>query len=291
MFQKLRKRWQVSPLQLFLVLVTFAAGGSLCGWMGRKILGLLPIDGGVVWVTLYIVLITLLWPICVLIISALTGQLPFFTRYLSRIFRRFSGKKLPQPAKLAIFASGAGSNAQKIIEYFNNQENISVASVGLVVTNNPSAPVKNIAEKEGIPVILISRERFFNGDGYLPELKKLGIKYVILAGFLWKVPAMLISAFPNRILNIHPALLPKFGGKGMFGMQVHEAVLASGEKHSGITIHEVDEHFDHGNPVFQAQCVVDAGDTAESLAKKIHQLEHEHYPRVIKEFITKPNRG
>lgn len=291
MFQKLRKRWQVSPFQLFLVLITFAVGGSLCGWLGRALLEMLPIGPGVLWMLLYVVLVTLLWPICVLIISVLTGQFPFFSRYLIRIFRRFSGKRPAPPVKLAIFASGAGSNAKKIIEFFNNQENRLIATIGLMVTNNPSAGVIEIAKKAGIPVLEISRERFFKGDGYLPEFKKMGIKYVILAGFLWKIPHTLISEFPGRILNIHPALLPKFGGRGMYGFMVHEAVLAAKDSHSGITIHEVDEQYDHGNYVFQAQCEVDAGETAESLANKIQQLEHKHYPLVIKEFITKPNRG
>ena len=281
MFQKLRKRWQVSPFQLFLVLITFAVGGSLCGWLGRALLEMLPIGPGVLWMLLYVVLVTLLWPICVLIISVLTGQFPFFSRYLIRIFRRFSGKRPAPPVKLAIFASGAGSNAKKIIEFFNNQENRLIATIGLMVTNNPSAGAIEIAKKAGIPVLEISRERFFKGDGYLPEFKKMGIKYVILAGFLWKIPHTLISEFPGRILNIHPALLPKFGGRGMYGFMVHEAVLAAKDSHSGITIHEVDEQYDHGNYVFQAQCEVDAGETAESLANKIQQLEHKHYPLVI----------
>ena len=291
MFRNLRKRWQVSPFQLFLVLLTFTIGGSLCGWLGRQILEMLPIPAGVLWMVLYIVLVTLLWPICVLIISVLTGQYTFFTKYIKRILGRFTGKKTVIPAKLAIFASGAGSNAREIIEFFNNQDNRRVATVNLVVTNNPDAGVVKIAKNEGIPVLHIAKERFFSGDNYLSDLEKKEIKYVILAGFLWKVPPAIIAAFPNRILNIHPALLPKFGGRGMYGHNVHEAVIAAGEKYSGISIHEVNEHYDEGAPIFQAQCEIDPGETPQSLSKKIQQLEHTHYPRVIKEYITKPNRG
>ncbi len=285
MFQKLRQRWQVSPLQLFLILLTFATGGSLCGWLGRRILFLLNLHSGVIWLISYLVLITLLWPICVLIISVLTGQFPFFSRYLQRIFKRITGKKPLSPARLAIFASGGGSNAEKIIQYFDNQYNGAIARPVLVITNNPKAGVINIARNAGIPVLEITRERFINGDSYLPELKDAGITHVILAGFLWKIPARLIEAFPEKILNIHPAILPGFGGKGMYGQFVHEAVIASKEKKSGLTVHLVDEVYDHGKHLFQAECSVTENETPESLAKKVLALEHQHYPRVIKEYI------
>lgn len=285
MFQKLRQRWQVSPLQLFLILLTFATGGSLCGWLGRRMLSLFNLHSGVIWFIAYLLLITLLWPLCVLIISILTGQFSFFSRYLRRIFNRMSGKKTPAQARLAIFASGGGSNAEKIIQYFENQNNKSVATPVLVVTNNPAAGVINIARNAGIPVLEITRERFINGDAYLPELSDMGITHVILAGFLWKLPKQLISAFPEKILNIHPALLPRFGGKGMYGHFVHEAVIAAKEKKSGLTIHLVDEAYDHGKHLFQAECMVSENETPDSLAKKILALEHLHYPSVIKEFI------
>ena len=130
----------------------------------------------------------------------------------------------------------------------------------------------------GIPVLMIEKEQFLKGDGYVDELKDAGIDFIVLAGFLWKIPSKLIAAFPNRIINIHPALLPKYGGKGMYGHFVHEAVIAAGEKESGISIHYVDEWYDHGNIIFQASCPVDANDDADSLAQKIHVLEHTHYP-------------
>jgi phosphoribosylglycinamide formyltransferase-1 len=184
--------------------------------------------------------------------------------------------------KLAIFASGAGSNAKKIIEYFDGSEKIEVS---LLVCNKPGAGVLNIAAEKEIPVLLIEKEQFFRGDAYVNDLNKNGIAFIVLAGFLWKIPEKLLHAYPEKIINIHPALLPKFGGKGMFGANVHEAVIAANEKESGITIHYVDELYDHGSPVFQARCPVLNDDTPASLAERIHQLEHEHYARVIEEII------
>jgi len=185
--------------------------------------------------------------------------------------------------KLAIFASGAGSNAQKIIDYFKNS---STAAVTLILCNKPGAGVLSIAEREGIEHVLIEKAQY-KIDGYASFLKEKGIDFVILAGFLWKIPQALIDAYPNRIVNIHPALLPKYGGKGMYGTHVHEAVIKNKEKESGITIHYVDEHYDHGDVIFQAKCTVAPDDTPETLAQKIHQLEHAHFPRVIESLITK----
>jgi phosphoribosylglycinamide formyltransferase-1 len=179
---------------------------------------------------------------------------------------------------ITIFASGAGSNASRIIDYFSNSEH---ARVSLVVCNKPGAGVITIAEKAGIPVLMIEKERFFKGDGYLPEIQQAGSSLLVLAGFLWKVPQTLINAFPRRIINIHPALLPKYGGRGMYGQYVHESVLNAGEMESGITIHYVDEHYDNGDIIFQTACPVLDTDSADSLAQRIHQLEHLHYPMVI----------
>jgi phosphoribosylglycinamide formyltransferase 1 len=138
-----------------------------------------------------------------------------------------------------------------------------------------------VAAKAGIPSLLIEKESFFNGDNYLPELKKHNIDFIVLAGFLWKVPEALVRAYTKKIINIHPALLPKYGGNGMYGHHVHQAVIANKEKQSGITIHYVDELYDHGEIIFQAVCAVEENDTAETLAKKVQALEHEHYARVI----------
>ncbi|MBI5858442.1 MAG: phosphoribosylglycinamide formyltransferase [Sphingobacteriales bacterium] len=186
------------------------------------------------------------------------------------------------PVNIAIFASGAGSNTQKIIDRFRQSEKIRVA---LIVCNNPDAGVLKIAARENIPALLIEKERFFRGDAYLNELKERNIDFIVLAGFLWKLPVSLIRAFSHKIINIHPALLPKYGGKGMYGHRVHEAVIAAGEKESGISIHYVDELYDHGKIIFQARCPVLENDTADSLAQRIHALEHEHYPRVIEDLL------
>jgi len=183
---------------------------------------------------------------------------------------------------LVIFASGAGSNAQQIINYFRNS---TVAKVVLIACNNAGAGVISIAQDEKIPVLMIEKERFFKGDAYLPEFQNRKVDLIILAGFLWKVPQKLIDAYPRRIVNIHPALLPKYGGKGMYGQYVHEAILNAGEMESGITIHFVDEHYDNGDIIFQTACPVLDSDTSETLAQRIHQLEHLHYPLVIEQTL------
>jgi phosphoribosylglycinamide formyltransferase 1 len=190
----------------------------------------------------------------------------------------------PDLKRIAIFASGAGSNAQQIINYFRNS---SAVKVGLIVSNKPAAGVIDIAEKENIPVLLIEKERFFKGDGYLTSLQEYHTNLIVLAGFLWKIPQSLIDAYPRRIINIHPALLPKYGGRGMYGQYVHEAILNAGEMESGITIHYVDEHYDNGDIIFQTACPVLDGDTPELLAQRIHKLEHLHYPIVIEEVLQK----
>lgn len=184
---------------------------------------------------------------------------------------------------LAIFASGAGTNAARIIAHFRGSDKIKVS---LIVCNKPGAGVLDIAQREGIPTLQIQREVFFNGGAYVDELLGKKIDFIVLAGFLWKIPEALVKAYPGRIINIHPALLPKYGGKGMYGRFVHEAVIAASDKETGITIHYVDEHYDHGQPVFQARIIVEPGDTAETLAKKVHLLEYEHFPRVIEEVIS-----
>lgn len=286
MLNKLKDRWKVNSVNLFLVILTFALGGSLCGYLGRKMLAAIEMDKGALWVITYIVLITLLWPICVLAISIPFGQFAFFKKYLSKIWARMTGKK-KKTIPIAIFASGAGSNAQKIIAHFKGDEAVTVA---LVVCNKPGAGVLDIAAAENIPTLLIEKEQFFRGDHYLPVLKQYGIQFIVLAGFLWKIPGGLISAYPNKMVNIHPALLPKYGGKGMYGQYVHQAVIDAGDKESGISIHFVDELYDHGNIIFQARCPVVETDTPESLAAKIHALEHAHFPVVVSQLIKNENQ-
>ena len=184
--------------------------------------------------------------------------------------------------RIAIFASGTGSNAQKILSHFKTSNKIEVA---LIVSNKSNAGVLNFAKEYSVPTLIIDREKFLKGDGYVPELQAAKIDWIILAGFLWKIPVSLLNHWEKRIINIHPALLPKYGGKGMYGEAVHRAVLAANEKESGITIHYVDEQYDHGATIFQATCSVLSTDLVENLAEKIHALEHLHYPVVIEKVI------
>ncbi len=182
---------------------------------------------------------------------------------------------------MIIFASGAGSNALEIINYFKNDKQTDVA---LIVCNNPNAGVLQIAANEQIPVLLIQKERF-KETGYLAEIEKYHPKLIVLAGFLWMIPEILINHFPGKIINIHPALLPAHGGKGMYGSAVHNAVIKAKEKETGITIHYVDDKYDHGQIIFQAKCTLEENETAESLAAKIHKLEHQYYPLVIEKIL------
>jgi formyltetrahydrofolate-dependent phosphoribosylglycinamide formyltransferase len=281
MFSKLRQKWKVNGPQLFLILCTFALGGSLCGYLSRKLLLLSGLEKGAIWILLYVIVMTLIWPLCVLIISIPFGQYHFFKKYLLKIRARMTGKK-KTITRVAVFASGAGSNAQKIIDYFRNNNAVHIS---LIVCNNPQAGVLNIAAAEKIPSLIIQKKRFYEVDAYLPELESHQINFIVLAGFLLKVPPLLINRFPNKIINIHPALLPKYGGKGMYGAKVHEAVIAAGEKESGITIHYVDELYDHGNIILQARCTIDENETPATLAHKIHLLEHKHYPAVIEQLM------
>ncbi len=183
---------------------------------------------------------------------------------------------------LTIFASGNGTNAEKLMEYFEFDDEI---TINAVFTNNIDAFVIERAKNYGVAYEVFDKNQFaeekFNRllDQYLTD-------YIVLAGFLWKVPEHLIKSYPNKIINIHPSLLPKFGGKGMYGENVHKAVLLSGENESGITIHLVNEEYDQGRILHQVKCDVSSSDTVMSLAEKIHKLEHEHLPRVVKEYIT-----
>ena len=183
---------------------------------------------------------------------------------------------------MAVFASGAGSNAQKIIDHFSTTDKR--GEVALIVCNKAEAGVLQIAEKEKIPTLITDKERFLRGDGFIPVLKSYKVDLIVLAGFLWKIPQLLIDVYPRRIINLHPALLPKYGGKGMYGVFVHKAVLSAGEAETGITIHYVDEHYDHGDIIFQAKCIVQ-DDNVESLAKKIQTLEHQYYPVIIEKVL------
>ncbi len=184
--------------------------------------------------------------------------------------------------RIAVFASGSGSNAENISRFFNQHPTIKVS---LFLTNKPDAPVIDRAEKLGIPCYIFNREQFYNTETVIEELRKYCIDFVVLAGFLWLIPSNLLRSFPKRIINIHPALLPKYGGKGMYGAKVHETVIANKEKESGITIHFVNEEYDAGDIIFQAKCEIDTNDTPESVAGKVHELEYKHFPEIIEKVV------
>jgi phosphoribosylglycinamide formyltransferase-1 len=185
---------------------------------------------------------------------------------------------------IAIFASGTGTNALNIINYFSRHSQIKVAQV---LSNNPQAYVLEAAAKAGVPTYIFNRQDFYQTDQILDVLQQSHVQWIVLAGFLWLVPQNLTRAYPGRIINIHPALLPKFGGKGMYGKKVHEAVIGARETHTGITIHLVNEHYDEGKIIFQAQCEVSPGNTAGDVAQKVQALEHKHFPEVIEKVILK----
>lgn len=195
----------------------------------------------------------------------------------------------PERPNIAIFASGAGSNAGKIIAHFRQTQ---TAHIALVVTGNPKAGVVQLAQQAAVPVHIIEKQSFTEDPGFLNLLSGHHITHIILAGFLWKVPLYLVKAYRGRMINIHPALLPKFGGPGMYGKHVFAAVFAAREAESGITIHEVDEWYDHGTPLFQARFPVLPNDTPETIAQKTQALEHRHFPLVAEQWaLAQPVTG
>ncbi len=306
MLKRLQKKWRVSTSQFILILCVFAITGTTTAWVSKAITSWVGFTDETFWLWKVLLRLSILifgYQAILLPVAFLFGQFPFFWKYEKKILKhlgipvretdkeemetapdaqRINSASSSPEIPIAIFASGTGSNAKKIIEYFRNHATINIA---LIVCNKSHAGVLSIAEKENIPTLIIKKDLFYNGDGYVKELHQYHIRWIVLAGFLWKIPHSLLTAFPNKILNIHPALLPKHGGKGMYGHFVHEAVIAAKEKESGITIHYVDEHFDHGNPVFQKSCPVDPNDTPESLAKKVQLMEHQYYAEVIEKVI------
>lgn len=188
--------------------------------------------------------------------------------------------------QLAIFASGTGSNARKIIEYFSGHPSIQVS---LVVSNRKTAPVLEMAAGFGIKTLVLQRKEFYETENILADLANIDL--LVLAGFLWLIPDYLVKAFPQQIVNIHPALLPQYGGKGMYGMNVHRAVSAAQETESGMTIHYVNEHYDEGQIIFQARCAINPSEEAEAIAKKVLKLEHQHFAPVIEQLLLKNDRS
>ena len=333
--QSLQEKWKVRGSQFWLIMLTFALGGSLSGRLCSFLLNLVFLEKNWAFWLVYPLFLTILWPFSVIFVSFFTGQFRFFKGYLARVGAKVFGiggsastsgsygstldstpgqssfKTVAAPSTasaapihIAIFASGAGSNARKIIEYFERVSSKSTSSqvkVSLIVCNVPDAGVLAIAKEKGIPTLLINKGEFA-ATGYVESLHNADIQFIVLAGFLWKVPEVLVRAYQpgmkidgalvngkenvsKGIINIHPALLPKYGGKGMYGSRVHEAVIATGEKESGITIHWVNEHYDEGGIIFQATCEVVSGDTPETLADKIHVLEHAHFAPTIAKLL------
>ena len=355
--QNLQEKWKVGGSQFWLIMLTFALGGSLSGRLCSFLLNLVFLEKNWAFWLVYPLFLTILWPFSVLFVSFFTGQFRFFKGYLARVGAKVfgiggadstsgsydstldattsepSGKSVAAPSTasaapihIAIFASGAGSNARKIIEYFEgagsgfasagsglaaagdsslttagSKSSSSQVKVSLIVCNVPDAGVLAIAKEKGIPTLLINKSEFA-ATGYVESLHNADIQFIVLAGFLWKVPEVLVRAYQpgmkidgvlvngkenvsKGIINIHPALLPKYGGKGMYGTRVHEAVIAAGEKESGITIHWVNEHYDEGGIIFQATCEVVSNDTPETLANKIHVLEHAHFAPTIAKLL------
>lgn len=184
--------------------------------------------------------------------------------------------------KIAILASGSGSNAENIANYFKGSD---YAEVSFIIANNPDAYVIERAKRLDIEYAVVTKAQFMEADSIIDMLKERDIDFVVLAGFLLLVPAKFIQAYPGRIVNIHPALLPKHGGKGMYGDRVHKAVVESGDTESGITIHLIDEQYDKGTTFFQAKCPVLPTDTPDDVATKVHALEYEHFPHVIEEIL------
>ena len=304
MLKRLKKKWKVGGTQLFLILCVFAITGTTTAFITKQITTWLDLESSSAWFWILKISVLLFgyWAL-ILLISIPFGQFQFFWKYEKKILQRLRLMK-PEEAidnrqlaigpqdpvdnrqahnkHIAIFASGAGSNTQNIINYFKNHPSIKVS---LIVSNNPTAGVLKIAAKENVAHLLIDKEKFFRGNCYTDELKDNKIDLIVLAGFLWKIPDQLIQVYQRRIINIHPALLPRYGGKGYYGQYVHESVLEAQDTESGITIHYVDEHYDHGDIILQVKCPVIKSDTSESLAARIHELEYSYYPQTIEKLL------
>ena len=186
-------------------------------------------------------------------------------------------------ARIAIFASGNGTNAEAIFTHFQGHPSIAITAL---FSNNPKAYVLERARRHNIPTVVFNRSDFYATTKVMDSLKEFKITHIVLAGFLWLLPPAIVESFSSRIVNIHPALLPKYGGKGMYGIRVHEAVKASGDRLTGITIHEVTDYYDDGPLIFSATCDINPEDSPEEIAGKVHQLEHRHYPWIIEKWIN-----
>lgn len=286
MLKKLQQKWKVTGMDFFFIILTFAVTGTFTAWMTRGITGWLQTERySLAYWLLKTGMLLIGYQVFILFFGFCFGRFSFFWNYEKKILQRLGIlKRKEKIISIAIFASGAGSNAEKIISYFKSEPLIQIA---LVVCNRAKAGVINIAQNNNIPVLLINREDFETGTSYINELKKYKIDWIVLAGFLWKMPTAFTSIYAGRIINIHPALLPKYGGKGMYGQHVHAAVIQNKETESGITIHYADEIYDHGKIILQCKCTITEADTPDTLAKKIHALEHEWFASTIAAEIKK----
>ncbi|MEO6405098.1 MAG: phosphoribosylglycinamide formyltransferase [Ferruginibacter sp.] len=283
MLKKLQRKWNVNAQDFLWIMVCFAVTGSTTAWVSKAITGWLDVPKfSFTWWTLKVGVLFIGYQVFLLFFGFCFGRFWFFWKYEKKLLYRLG--LLPKEKKetrLAIFASGAGSNAKKIIEHFQNH---ALIKVSLVVCNKPQAGVIDLARQSNVEVFMIKKNDLSDGT-LLNKLQKHKIDWIILAGFLLKIPAGIIQVYPNRIINVHPALLPAYGGDGMYGSRVHEAVILNKEKQSGITIHYVDELYDHGEIVEQHYCPVDEQETSSSLAEKIHSLEHKHFASAIESVI------
>lgn len=281
MLENLQKKWGVKGWQFFLIMCTFAVTGTFTAWVSRGITNWIEVEKySAGWWALKALVLVIGYQVFILIFGFCFGQFDFFWKFEKKLLTSLRILKKSHVAKIAIFASGAGSNADRIISSFSGSD----IKVDLVVSNKANAGVLDIAKKNNIETYLIGNSKD-DEERLLGYLQKKNISFIILAGYLWKIPETVIRAYPSRIINIHPALLPKFGGKGMYGRRVHEAVLANREAESGITIHYVDEVYDNGEIIFQDRVQIHPDETAEGLAKKIQLLEHQHFPAVIRKII------
>ncbi len=283
MLKKLQRKWNVNATDFFWIMICFAVTGTTTAWVSKSITGWMDIPKfSFAWWALKIGVLFIGYQVFLLFFGFCFGRFWFFWKYEKKLLIRLGIlPKEKKQTRLAIFASGAGSNAKKIIEHFQNHHHIKVS---LVVCNKQEAGVINIAGDHNIDILIIKKSDLLNRL-LLEQLREKKINWIILAGFLLKIPADIIKAYPNKIINIHPALLPAYGGEGMYGKRVHEAVLANKESLTGISIHYVDDIYDHGEIISRHYCSVDENETPESLAIKIHALEHQHFATTIENLI------
>ncbi|MEO5500947.1 MAG: phosphoribosylglycinamide formyltransferase [Ginsengibacter sp.] len=268
--------------------MTFAITGSLTAWLSNKIGVWLFLDKfSFAWWFSKIMVFIFGYQVLILIIGFGLGQFPFFWNYEKKILRslhllkKVNENEINPIKNICLFVSGTGTNAQKIIDHFKGHHSIRIV---LMVCNNPKAGAITIAKQENIPLLLINKSSLLESP-FINQLSTYNIDLIVLAGFLLKIPDALLRNYPGKIINIHPALLPAYGGAGMYGAAVHKAVIADGQKESGITIHYVDGEYDHGEIILQKRFDLDENESIESLTGKIRSLEHENFAPTIEKLL------